>query len=104
MQNPTLTFSNPSNAVRGFRQLYPQLAQGLSGDVIKGSYLDRNSINLDLVAMAQADRKGDVAGSTLVGVPRPAANRWHLGGCTGSRTVRKAPHWHRSQRCNRGSG
>jgi hypothetical protein len=64
-----LTFSNPSNAVRAFRQYFPELAEGLDGNTIKGAYLDRNSINIGLVALAQADRKGEATHNLLLGVP-----------------------------------
>lgn len=69
MQTPNLTFSNPSNAVRAFRQYFPTLAGTLDGNCIKGSYLDCNTISIEAVADVQQELLGPVAHNVLLGVP-----------------------------------
>ena len=69
-----LRFSNKSNAVRGFRQHFPQVAAGMSGDLIRCDFLDSNadgsySINLEAVADYQQDRLGVVNHNRIQGVP-----------------------------------
>lgn len=69
-----LTFSNDSNAVRGFRQHFPMLAERLSNDGIKREFLDREkggrvSINLDIVADTQQELLGVVTHNRILGVP-----------------------------------
>lgn len=79
------TFSNVSNAVRGFRQHFPELAEGRDGDTIRAMYLNGSSIDLEAVAAVQAERMGAVAGSTLLGVP---VLRRSVGGCATTRARR----------------
>jgi hypothetical protein len=69
-----LTFSNASNAVRGFRQHFPTLASGMSNDLVRCDFLDSNmdstySINLEAVADYQQDMLGVVTHNRLEGVP-----------------------------------
>ena len=69
-----LTFSNRSNAIRGFRENLGELAANLDNDAIRMDFLNSNvdgtySISIEAVADYQADRKGVVSGSTLQGVP-----------------------------------
>lgn len=70
-----LTYSNASNAVRGFRQLFPVEAGRLDNATIRGDFLDKNSadgsytINVEAVAEYQQEYAGVVIGSTVVGVP-----------------------------------
>jgi hypothetical protein len=67
-----LTFSNASNAVRGFKTMYPELA--LNNETIRAELLDRNSdgsysINLEVLAEIQQERLGVVTYNRLEGVP-----------------------------------
>lgn len=68
-----LTFSNKSNAIRGFRQHFADLAANLDNDAIRMDFINTEargvSISLEAVADYQADRMGVVSGSTLAGVP-----------------------------------
>lgn len=64
-----LTFSNQSNAVRGFRQHFPDIAAAHDNSLIRMDFLNDTAINLEAVADYQADRMGVVSGSTLSGVP-----------------------------------
>lgn len=71
---PKLTFSNTSNAVRGFRQHFPMLAERLSNEGIQREFLDLNrdrtvSINLEMVADTQQELLGVVTHNRLEGVP-----------------------------------
>lgn len=67
-----LTYSNKSNAVRGFKRLFPELTLGNTG--IRAEVLDlerdrRVVINLGAVAELQADRLGQPRFRTTLGVP-----------------------------------
>jgi hypothetical protein len=66
-----LTYSNKSNAVRGFKRLFPELALG--NTLIRADVLDvaRQGvvINLGAVAELQADRLGQPRFRTTLGVP-----------------------------------
>lgn len=62
-------FSNKSNALRGFKQHFADIAQGLSNDLIRADFIDGCSINLEAVADYQQDRYGVVTNNQLVGVP-----------------------------------
>jgi hypothetical protein len=69
-----LTYSNASNAVRGFRQLFPAEAARLDNPTIRADFIDRNpdgsySVNVEAVADYQQEIRGVVTGSLLVGVP-----------------------------------
>lgn len=69
-----LTFSNKSNAIRGFRTHFAALAAKLSNDGIRCDFLDSNvdgswSINLEAVADFQQDALGVVSNNQLQGVP-----------------------------------
>jgi hypothetical protein len=69
-----LTFSNASNAVRGFRQHFAAIADRMSNDMVRCDFLDPNqdgsfSINLEAVADYQQDRLGVVKYNRIVGVP-----------------------------------
>jgi len=68
-----LTFSNASNAVRGFRTSFPGMAS-FSNDAIRAEFIDSNSdgtytINIEVVADAQQERLGVVSGGAVEGVP-----------------------------------
>lgn len=68
-----LTFSTDFNAIRGFRQHFPMLAD-LGNEMIRCDFIDRNrdgtrSINLEAVADYQQDRLGVVTYNRLEGVP-----------------------------------
>lgn len=67
-----LTYSNKSNAVRGFKRLFPELDLGNTG--IRADALDvatdrRVVINLECVAGMQAERMGEPRFRTTLGVP-----------------------------------
>lgn len=67
-----LTYSNRSNAIRGFQQTFADL--GLSNDMVRCDFLDSNqdgtySINLEAVADYQNERLGVVTHNRLEGVP-----------------------------------
>lgn len=69
-----LTFSNKSNAIRGFRQHFADLADTMSNDMVRCDFLDSSvdgtySINLEAVADYQQDRLGVVTHNRLEGVP-----------------------------------
>lgn len=69
-----LTFSNKSNAIRGFRQHFADLASTMDNDTIRMDFLDSNqdgsySINIEAVADYQQDRLGVVNHNRLEGVP-----------------------------------
>lgn len=69
-----LTFSNASNAVRGFRQHFADLARTMSNDAIRMDFIDSNmdgsySINLGMVADEQQARIGVVTHNRIEGVP-----------------------------------
>jgi hypothetical protein len=68
------TFSNASNAVRGFRQHFPVLADRLCNDTIRCDFLDKNpggsyTINIEAVADYQQELYGVVTHNRLEGVP-----------------------------------
>jgi hypothetical protein len=67
-----LTYSNRSNAIRGFQQTFGDL--GLSNDMVRCDFLDSNqdgtySINLEAVADYQQERLGVVTHNRIEGVP-----------------------------------
>ena len=70
-----LTYSNASNAVRGFRNLFPALAERLGNEAIRFDFIDRNAdgtsftINVEAVADYQQELLGVVSGSKVEGVP-----------------------------------
>ena len=68
-----LTFSNKSNAIRGFRQHFPMLSAKLTNDMIRVDFIDAEasgySINLEAVADYQQDALGVVSHGKLQGVP-----------------------------------
>lgn len=68
-----LTFSNSSNAIRGFRQHFADLAATMSNDLIRCDFIDSGaagySINLEAVADYQQERLGVVNHNRLSGVP-----------------------------------
>lgn len=70
-----LTYSNASNAVRGFRQLFPHLSGRLDNSTIRGDFINREqdgsfSISTEAVADYEAELAPVVkAGSLVVGVP-----------------------------------
>jgi hypothetical protein len=69
-----LTFSNASNAVRGFRQHFPMLADRMGNELVRVDFIDSNrdgtySINLEAVADYQNDLLGVVTHNRLEGVP-----------------------------------
>lgn len=69
-----LTFSNRSNAIRGFRDNLGELAAELDNDAIRMDFLDSNqdgtyAINIEAVADYQQDRLGVVTHNRLEGVP-----------------------------------
>lgn len=69
-----LTFSNKSNAIRGFRQHFADVASRMSNDGIRCDFIDSNqdgtySINLEAVADYQQDLLGVVTHNRLDGVP-----------------------------------
>lgn len=73
------SFSNKSNAVRGFRQHFPKLAANLSYAGIAMDFLDtdngRYSINLEVVAEYQRELAGKpVVTAELAGVPMLSAS------------------------------
>lgn len=86
-----LTYSSDSNALRGLRRAFPDLCEGRSADFLRAEYLgecgQRSVVELNNVALAQADRLGEVAGSTMPGVPvlrrsasgtRPVSLAWSV--------------------------
>jgi len=68
-----LSFSNKSNAIRGFRQHFADLAADLTNDMIRCDFInphaDGVAISIEAVADYQANRLGVVSGSVLQGVP-----------------------------------
>ena len=69
-----LTFSNKSNAIRGFRQNFADLAQRMDNDTIRMDFINANqdgtySINIEAVADYQQERLGVVTNNRLEGVP-----------------------------------
>lgn len=68
-----LTFSNRSNAIRGFRQHFPHIAADMSNDAIRMDFIDAEhcgySINLGAVADWQDERLGAARHNRLEGVP-----------------------------------
>jgi hypothetical protein len=65
-----LTYSNKSNAIRGFRQAFPAIASTLDNDSLRARGLvDGCSIDLEAVAEYQAERLGVVTYNRLLGVP-----------------------------------
>ncbi len=67
-----LTYSNASNAVRAFRQLFPSVK--VDNGMVRCDFIDANSdgsfsINIEAVADYQQDALGVVNGSGVVGVP-----------------------------------
>ncbi len=69
-----ITFSNRSNAIRGFRDNFAELAANMCNDTIRMDFLDSNqdgtySINLEAVADYQQERLGVVMHNRLEGVP-----------------------------------
>jgi hypothetical protein len=66
-----LTYSNKSNAVRGFKRTFPEL--GLGNTLIRADVLDvapgRVVINLGAVAELQADVLGQPTFRTNLGIP-----------------------------------
>lgn len=66
-----LTYSNKSNAVRGFKRTFPELACG--NGIIRADVLDTLAhgvaINLGAVAEMQADRLGAPTFRTTLGIP-----------------------------------
>jgi hypothetical protein len=69
-----LTFSNKSNAIRGFRQHFADLAEGMSNDMVRCDFIDADaagtySINIEAVADYQQDRLGVVTHNRIEGVP-----------------------------------
>jgi len=70
----TLTFANKSNAIRGFRQHFADLAAALTNDAVRCDFIDSNqdgtySINIEAVADYQNDRLGVVTHNRIEGVP-----------------------------------
>jgi hypothetical protein len=68
-----LTFSNASNAVRGFRQHFPMLAERMGNELIRADFLNVDAggytINLEAVADYQNELLGVVTHNRLEGVP-----------------------------------
>lgn len=68
------TYSNKSNAVRGFKMTFPTLAAGMSNAAIRMDFLDHVSgkayqFNVEAIADAQQAALGVVNTSTMLGVP-----------------------------------
>lgn len=69
-----ISFSNRSNAIRGFRQNFAELAASMSNDLIRADFIDANmdgtySINLGAVADYQQEQLGVVNHNRIAGVP-----------------------------------
>ena len=67
------SYSNRSNAIRGFKQNFPTIAATMDNETIRMDFIDAEadcySINLEAVADWQQERLGVVSGNKLVGVP-----------------------------------
>lgn len=68
-----LTYSTKSNAIRGFRRQFPDVAAWYGNEFIQSEFIAPTAqgvvIEIENVALDQTDHLGEVAGSTLVGVP-----------------------------------
>ena len=69
----TPTYTTDYTAIRGFRRQFPHLAS-MSDDLIRADIIDRAGdlyvLNLEMIAYAEADRKGELKTDTYRDIPQ----------------------------------